>query len=101
MNLKLRNDWKYIGDDRWDWEVYLVSDNPDDLDTVENVKYILHPTFQNPIRVINKRQGGFRLKTDGWGTFSITAFVNFKSGKKLKLLHDVELNFDPPTGSSP
>lgn len=101
MSLRLKNDWKYVGDDRWDWEVYLVGDNPKELDDVNDVKYILHPTFPNPIRVINKRQGGFRLKTDGWGTFLITAFVNFKSGRKIKLEHELDLNYNPPTGSSP
>ena len=100
MKFKLKNDWEYMGEDRWDWEVYLVSDNPADLDAVDSVKYILHPTFANPIRIIKDREDGFRLKTNGWGTFEITAFVNFKSGEKLKLEHDLALSYDPPRGSS-
>lgn len=101
MSLRLRNDWKYVGDDRWDWEVYLVGDDPKELQSVDNVKYVLHSTFQNPIRVINEPQGGFRLKTNGWGTFLITAFVAFKSGKKIKLKHLLQLNYNPARGSSP
>lgn len=101
MSLRLKNDWKYIGDDRWDWDVYLASDDPTELDNVEDVKYVLHPTFPNPIRVVTNRQEGFRLKTNGWGTFSITAFVRFKDGDKIKLVHELDLNYNPPSGSSP
>ena len=100
MNIRLKNDWKYIGDDRWKWEVYLTSDNPQDLDEVDSVKYILHDTFPNPIRTINNSKDGFRLKTSGWGTFLIKAFVNLKNGKKIKMDHYLELSYDPPEGSS-
>lgn len=101
MSLRLKNDWKYVGEDRWDWDVYLVSDNPAELEKVEDVKYVLHPTFSNPVRVVKNRQEGFRLRTNGWGTFLITAFVRFKSGDKVKLEHELDLNYNPESGSSP
>lgn len=100
MSYKLKNDWKYVGDERWDWELYLDSDNPDELAEVESVKYILHPTFKNPIRIIDDSSGGFRLKTNGWGTFDTKAFVYLKNGKKVKLEHELELQFEPESGTS-
>jgi transcription initiation factor IIF auxiliary subunit len=100
MSLKLRNDWNYVGDDRWDWEVYLVGDKPKELAAVDYVKYILHPTFPNPIREIHDRSRGFRLKTNGWGSFEIKAFVYLKNGKKLDLKHNLTLYYDPPSGTS-
>lgn len=101
MSLKLKNDWNYKGNDRWDWEVYLVSEDPKELEEVEEVKYILHPTFRQPIRVIDKSTGDFRLKTNGWGTFQIRAFAYLKGGGKLKLEHELDLEYDPSSGSSP
>ena len=100
MKIKLKNDWKYVNDDRWDWEVYIVSDDPEDLDQIASVKYILHDTFPNPIRTIKNPEGGFRLKTNGWGTFLVKAFVNLKKGKKIKLDHHLELSQNPPEGTS-
>lgn len=100
MNFKLKNDWNYVGDDRWDWEIYLESENPSDLEQVESVKYILHPTFRVPVRTIKDRTEGFRLKTNGWGTFTIKAFVYMKNGKKIKLEHVLKLQYEPESGTS-
>ncbi len=100
MSLTLKNDWAYAGNDRWDWEVYLVGDDPGELDKVDRVKYILHYTFPDPIRTVVQRQGGFRLKTNGWGTFLIKGFAYLKNGSKVKLEHDLQLRYDPPKGSS-
>ncbi len=100
MSLKLKNDWKFVGDDRWDWDLYLDSDNPAELEEVESVKYILHPTFKNPVRTISDSSDGFRLKTNGWGTFKTKAFVYLKNGEKIKLEHELELHSDPESGTS-
>jgi transcription initiation factor IIF auxiliary subunit len=100
MSLKLKNDWKYKGDDRWNWEIYLTSEKQSELDGVNSVKYILHSTFKDPVREIKDSAGGFRLKSNAWGSFEVKAFVYFKNGKKIKLKHDLELYYDPEQGSS-
>lgn len=100
MTIKLKNNWHYQNDDRWEWELFLDSDNPKELDNVEKVKYILHPTFPDPIRMVKNPSEGFRLKTNGWGTFKTQAFVYFKDGKKKKLVHNLDLQYDPPIGES-
>ncbi len=100
MSIKLKNNWDYKGDDRWGWELYLDSNTKTELEQVESVKYILHPTFSNPIRIIKDRSQGFRLKASGWGTFEIKAFIYFKNGKKIKLEHELELNYEPKSGTS-
>jgi transcription initiation factor IIF auxiliary subunit len=100
MSIKLKNDWKYKGDDRWNWELYIASDNKSELEKVDSVKYILHPTFKNPVREITDKSDGFRLKSNGWGSFEVKAFVYFKNGKKMKLVHELELYYDPEQGSS-
>jgi transcription initiation factor IIF auxiliary subunit len=100
MSLKLKNDWKYVGDDRWDWSLYLDSDDPAEIQEVESVKYILHPTFKSPIRTVSDPSEGFRLNTNGWGSFDTKAFVYLKDGKKIKLMHELQLSHDPKTGTS-
>ena len=100
MTIKLKNNWHYRDGDRWDWELYLDSEMPEELDAVESVKYILHPTFPNPIQTIDDRSDGFRLKTNGWGTFETQAFVYLKNGEKIKLVHDLELQYEPAEGDS-
>ena len=60
MSIKLKNDWHYKGNDRWDFELYLDSDKPEELSQIESVKYILHPTFQKPVRTVSDSAKGFR-----------------------------------------
>ncbi len=100
MSIKLKNNWQYKGDDRWDFELYLDSDNPEELTNVESVKYILHPTFKKPVRTIKDSSEGFKLKSNGWGTFDTKAFAYLKNGKKIKLEHYLELNYEPDSGTS-
>jgi len=87
--LKLTNDSCYagrIGDtDRWDWTTYLDADQ-DELANIEYVEYHLVPGFPNPIRRVKNPQGGFALKSNGWGTFEIKAKVYFKDKRKPKIL---------------
>lgn len=98
MNLRLRNSWQYLGDDRWDWQVFLEDDLSGDIDKVSFVEYILHPTFPNPKRIRKSKEHNFLLSTNGWGTFMIRAFANTNSGEKIKLEHYLHLEYDPPEG---
>jgi transcription initiation factor IIF auxiliary subunit len=56
------------------------------------VEYKLHPTFTNPVRIINRRGSGphaFPLTTSGWGTFTITIRVYYKDGTHQRLTHSL------------
>jgi transcription initiation factor IIF auxiliary subunit len=98
MTLTLRNKWHYKGDDRWKWEAFLDDEGSGELSNVDYVEYILHPTFKEPIRRISDAEGGFALKTEGWGEFDLKAFARMKDGSKRSLSHSVKLEYDPPTG---
>lgn len=100
MNLRLRNSWKYVGDDRWDWSIYLEDDGVGDIDNVLSVEYLLHPTFGNPRRLVENKDDNFALKSNGWGTFLIRAFVHTKEGEKLKLKHTLCLAYEPEQGET-
>jgi transcription initiation factor IIF auxiliary subunit len=100
ISLSLRNKWHYKGEDWWDWEAFIDDHGSGQLSSVDHVEYVLHPTFREPIRKISDRKDGFRLKTSGWGTFMLKAFVHMKSGQKLKLEHILVLEQNPPDGTS-
>lgn len=100
MALRLRNRWKYKGGDRWHWEAFVDDDGSGELQQVDYVKYVLHPTFPDPMRRVDDPAHGFVLSASGWGTFTLKAFVHTKDGKKRKLTHEIELRHDPTEGTS-
>ncbi|WP_116124342.1 pYEATS domain-containing protein [Lewinella sp. IMCC34183] len=100
MHLRLRNDWEYQGNDRWDWTVFLEDDGSGDIDTVISVEYVLHPTFPNPRKVKTNKSQNFRMRMNGWGVFLIRAFANTVGGEKIRLEHQLELRYDPPIGTT-
>ncbi len=100
INLSLQNQWHYKGDNWWEWEAFIDDEGSGELSNVDHVEYVLHSTFPEPIRKVDDGKGRFRLKTAGWGTFPLRAFVYLKNGQKLKLEHNLKLNQDPPEGTA-
>lgn len=98
--MRLRNRWEYRGEEWWDWVAFLDDGGSGELSQVKYVEYVLHPTFPKPIIRIDHPEGGFELRTNGWGVFTLTAFVHGKDGKRQKLSHLLELAYDPPQGVS-
>lgn len=92
MALKIAQDYKYVGDDYWKWSVWLEGPAKE-LDQVESVTYNLHPTFRNPIRRIDSREDKFRLKTSGWGVFTLYGTLLLKNGSTERLKHNLELRY--------
>jgi transcription initiation factor IIF auxiliary subunit len=100
VSIKIRNKWQYKNDDRWNWQAFLDDAGSGELNKVEEVEYILHPTFPNPVRNITTKDNQFELEANGWGTFELKAFVKMKNGKKIKLKHNLELRYDKKEGVS-
>ncbi|HEY1774020.1 MAG TPA: pYEATS domain-containing protein [Gammaproteobacteria bacterium] len=101
MSLKLKNTWiKVGGKDRWEWSAFVDDEGSGELDKIDYVEYVLHPTFPNPRRQIRNPNNGFEMKTEGWGEFQLVAFANLKDGSKTRLTHTVVLKSDPPKGIS-
>ena len=98
--LKIKNNWNYKGSDRWDWEIFIDDQGTGELNQIDFVEYILHPTFRNPIRKSLDRESGFKIKTNGWGTFPIKVIINKLSGDKLSFAHDLVLKYDPKQGTT-
>lgn len=100
MSLTLRNTWNYKGDDWWEWTAFVDDAGTGELENVQFVEYVLHETFPEPVRRVDTRKGGFRLDTEGWGTFDLKAFAHMKDGKKIRLKHEIQLEYEPRKGTS-
>lgn len=95
MVVKIDNASKYLktkGDMNWyKWKIFLKGSD-DELDGIEHVTYILHPTFPNPIRKITDRASGFELSASGWGEFEIKAKIKYKTGKINAITYWLDLS---------
>ena len=96
MDLKISQQFKYKGDDWWEWCVWLDG-HDEDLAAVDHVVYTLHKTFPDPVRKVTDRRTKFRLETGGWGVFRIYAKVAMKDGGVKKLSHDLVLEYPDGT----
>jgi hypothetical protein len=78
------NDAQPLSGENWAWSIWV--DGPaESLDEIESVQYHLHHTFKDPVRVVKDRASNFKLRSSGWGEFTVYAEVTKKSGEKLRL----------------
>lgn len=66
----------------YEWRVF-VNEPPSVLQTIEQVDYVLHPTFPDPFRTSRNRDNAFELAASG-GEFTIVITVHFTNGKEAK-----------------
>ncbi|KAL9245649.1 hypothetical protein vseg_019274 [Gypsophila vaccaria] len=75
------------------WTVYVRSATNEDLTVVvKRVVFQLHPSFNNPVRVVESPP--FELSECGWGEFEIAISLYFHADvceKKLDLFHQLKL----------
>ena len=92
MSLDISQDETYLGKDRWEWSVW-VDGPPEELDALDHVVYVLHSTFHDPVRSVGDRATKFRLRTSGWGSFTIHAKAIRKDGSEIPLEHELVLRY--------
>jgi transcription initiation factor IIF auxiliary subunit len=90
MSIAIRQTSKQINEDRWDWEIHLDGEQKD-LSEIDYVEYTLHQSFPNPIRRVYNHHSGFKLETNGWGTFPVYLTVKYKNKKEIR--DTLELDF--------
>lgn len=90
FTIEQKEDHRY--GDWWNWSVW-IEGSPRELDQIDHVIYNLHPTFPEPVRVSKDRESNFRLKSAGWGEFTILAKVVLKTGEQIRLSHELELHY--------
>lgn len=88
--LCLLNDSTPRGTNWWEWSVWV--EGPDEaLDEVESVTYRLHPTFPQPVQNVTDRSDKFRLRSAGWGEFTVRAEAHLHTGRIIALERWLEL----------
>lgn len=94
MNVQIVQDTERQERDWWRWSVWL--EGPDEeLDRIDHVEYILHPTFREPIKQRRNRADNFRLNASGWGEFMLYAKIYAKDGSVERHEHWVTLRDAP------
>lgn len=78
---------------RYDWCVFVDEDQVV-LDSIESVKYILHPTFPNPERIVRSKKNRFALYSNGWQTFQIMIEIKFLNGERDRAYYQLDLQED-------
>lgn len=90
--MRIEQNEKYQGEDWWDWSVW-VEGTVAELKQIASVTYILHSTFRGPVRIVTTHRNKFKLKSEGYGGFTIYAKVMTKTGKMRTLKHALELHY--------
>jgi transcription initiation factor IIF auxiliary subunit len=99
MTLRIEQGFEYQGEDCWEWWVWLDGSERE-VDQVDHVVYILHPTFPKPVRKVTDRSTKFLLKTSGWGVFEIQAKVIHNDREETLLKHFLVLKYPDGTATT-
>lgn len=76
---------------RWfRWKIF-VDASPEELESIKEVKYTLHPTFPQPVQIQKDKSGKFALESSGWGEFTIRADIHFQDGRSEIFTHWLNL----------
>jgi hypothetical protein len=82
----------------YQWRVF-IDEPPAVLNTIQEVQYLLHPTFPEPFQVRRNPADRFALETTGWGSFEIDVTIRYRSGKVDKKRYTLDLGKSWPAGS--
>ncbi|KPJ66359.1 MAG: hypothetical protein AMJ45_03955 [Syntrophobacter sp. DG_60] len=90
MKIITRNEAIEIRPGWFRWKIYLEGE-ASELDKIEYVEYILHPTFPNPIVKVANRESNFSLEAEGWGEFMVKLNLFMKDGSVKHKEHWLQL----------
>ena len=89
LNVTAENWSKVIEAGWWEWGIYIKGTSAE-LKRIKCVEYTLHPSFQNPVRLVCSPDNGFLLTARGWGTFTVPIKLMLKDGTVRELSHQLE-----------
>jgi hypothetical protein len=92
--IKFDNYARRVGDQAgrpyYEWRIF-VDEKPEVLGTIQQVDYLLSPTFPNPFRSSRDRDRNFELVTSGSGAFRIVITVHYTNGTEAKTSYMLDL----------
>lgn len=85
--------WRVFSSDRiyYKWRVF-VDEPQEDLNKIEEVQYLLHPTFPEPLHVRNNPGDGFSVEASGCGEFWIQITITYKDGANINTRYHLDLS---------
>ena len=89
--LKFRTQAEKVKKGWYHWQIELIGP-PSSLEEIDEVEYILHPTFPDRIQRRKNAEKHFRLESEGWGEFNITVNVYFKNGDEKTVIVPLRLS---------
>ncbi len=98
MTYRIAQDFEYVGNDYWRWSAWIEASEAE-LDRVCEVTWVLHPSFPQPHKVSKERSENFRIRTAGWGVFTLRAEVLTIGNETVVLKHPLRLEY-PEDGLS-
>jgi TIR domain/YEATS family len=100
MTLKIAQDHAYAGNDYWRWSAWLEGP-ADELASVQEVQWLLHPSFNPAIVSSSDRARAFRVDGSSWGTFVLRAKLRRAGGgvsSSVTLQHSLVLPYPQDAG---
>lgn len=70
-------------------KIEVFSSSDPNLENVEKVEYLLHPTFKDRLRTSTNSYNKFKIEFWAWGTFLVEATVYLKDSKKIAIKFDM------------
>ena len=85
MTIRFNNFARSVGKrgnyEYYQWRVF-VDEPPQVLSQIDEVEYLLHPTFPQPSQVRRNQNDKFALETAGWGEFQLLITIKYKNGRE-------------------
>jgi hypothetical protein len=84
-----------ISETQWKWSLWLEGSD-EELQSVQEVVYHLHPTFTQSVVTRSNRESKFRIDANGWGTFVVKIEVLKTDGTTEQILHRLRFSRSEP-----
>jgi len=82
---------KFDGRQYYEWRVF-IDESDEILNTIRDVRYLLHPTFPNRIQLKCDPSTNFALQSSGWGEFTLSITIRYKDKREVAVNYFLDLN---------
>jgi hypothetical protein len=81
------------GTDIYAWCVFLDG-RAEEIGDVLQIEYTLHPSFPDPVRIVDDAAHCFALQSQGWGVFQIRARITHRNKEVVRQSFPLKLSED-------
>lgn len=93
--------WKSDDQSREHYHVGIWIEGTDaELDSIQRVEYLLHPSFKNNLRKSENRDNKFSISIWTWGYFLIVVTILFKDGRTDSIRYSLSYDLPDDNGTN-